>query len=48
MLAPVKVQPDALSYMKLLDVPVGLIVNFHELKLVDGIARMLLPGANLS
>ena len=37
-----------LSYMKLLDVPVGLIINFHELKLVDGIARMLLPGANLS
>jgi GxxExxY protein len=36
-----------LSYMKLLDVPVGLIINFHELKLVDGIARMMLPGANL-
>ncbi len=35
-----------LSYMKLLDVPVGLIINFHELKLVDGIARMILPGAN--
>ena len=35
-----------LSYMKLLDVPLGLIINFHELKLVDGIARMILPGAN--
>lgn len=35
-----------LSYMKLLDVPVGLIINFHELKLVDGIVRMILPGAN--
>ena len=36
-----------LSYMKLLDKPVGLLVNFHEMKLVDGIHRMILPGANL-
>ncbi len=36
-----------LSYMKLLNVPVGLIINFHELKLVDGISRLILPGANL-
>jgi len=35
-----------LSYMKLLNVPLGLIINFHEVKLVDGIARMILPGAN--
>lgn len=35
-----------LSYMKLLDVPVGLLINFHEAKLADGISRMLLPGAN--
>jgi GxxExxY protein len=35
-----------LSYMKLLNVPVGLIINFHELKLVDGISRLMLPGAN--
>jgi GxxExxY protein len=35
-----------LSYMKLLDVPIGLVINFHELKLVDGIARLILPGAN--
>lgn len=35
-----------LSYMKLLDVPVGLVINFHELKLVNGISRMILPGAN--
>ncbi len=32
--------------MKLLDVPLGLLLNFHELKLVDGISRLLLPGAN--
>ncbi len=35
-----------LSYMKLLDIPLGLVINFHEMKLTDGIARMILPGAN--
>ncbi len=35
-----------LSYMKLLDIPVGLLINFHELKLVNGIHRLILPGAN--
>jgi len=35
-----------LSYMRLLDIPLGLIRNFHELKLSDGIVRMILPGAN--
>ncbi len=35
-----------LSYMKLLDIPLGLIINFHEMKLIDGIVRMILPGAN--
>ena len=35
-----------LSYMKLLNIPVGLLLNFHELKLVDGIARMVLHGAS--
>jgi GxxExxY protein len=35
-----------LSYMKLLDVPLGLLLNFHELKLASGISRLLLPGAN--
>jgi GxxExxY protein len=35
-----------LSYMKLLDVPLGLLINFHEMKLVDGVSRMILPGAN--
>ena len=33
--------------MKLLNVPLGLIINFHEMKLTDGIVRMILPGANL-
>jgi GxxExxY protein len=34
------------SYMKLLDIPVGLLINFHEPVLKNGIARMMLPGAN--
>jgi GxxExxY protein len=36
-----------LSYMKLLDIPVGLLINFHEVVLKNGIARLILPGANL-
>ena len=35
-----------LSYMKLLNIPVGLVINFHEMKLVDGVHRLYLPGAN--
>jgi GxxExxY protein len=35
-----------LSYMKLMDVPLGLLINFHEMKLADGIHRLILPGAN--
>ena len=34
-----------LSYMKLLDAPIGLLINYHELVLKDGIRRMILPGA---
>ncbi|HUP80943.1 MAG TPA: GxxExxY protein [Pirellula sp.] len=36
-----------LSYMKLLDIPLGLVLNFHEMKLTDGVSRMILTGANL-
>ena len=35
-----------LSYMKLLNVPLGLLINFHEIKLTNGIHRMILPGAD--
>ena len=35
-----------LSYMKLLDIPVGLIINFNSDKLTDGVSRLILPGAN--
>jgi len=36
-----------LSYMKLLDVPVGLLINFNVPRLTDGVSRLILPGANL-
>ena len=36
-----------LSYMKLLDIPLGLLINFNELKLTDGVSRMILPGVNI-
>lgn len=31
-----------LSYMRLLTVPLGLLLNFHEMKLADGISRLIL------
>jgi len=34
------------SYMKVLDVPVALLINFHEPVLKNGISRLILPGAN--
>jgi GxxExxY protein len=34
-----------LSYMKLIDVPLGLVINFHVEKLTDGVSRLMLPGA---
>lgn len=35
-----------LSYMKLLDVPLGLLINFNEHRLIDGVSRLILPGAD--
>lgn len=35
-----------LSYMKLLNIPLGLLINFHEMKLVEGVHRLILSGAN--
>jgi GxxExxY protein len=35
------------SYMKLLDIPIGLLINFHEVVLKNGITRLILPGVNL-
>jgi len=34
------------SYMKLLNIPLGLLTNFHEPVLKNGIFQMILPGAN--
>ena len=36
-----------LSYMKLLDIPLGLIINFNVLRLTDGVSSLILPRANL-
>ena len=32
--------------MKLLNVPLGLLINFHQMKVTDGVSRLILPGAN--
>lgn len=37
-----------LSYMNLLDAPLGLLINFHEARLVDGVQRLILQGADQS
>jgi len=36
-----------LSYMKLIDVPIGLLIHFHEMKVTEGVSRLILPGANV-
>ncbi len=36
-----------ISYLKLLDRPLGLLINFHVPKLVDGVKRLIIPGSNL-
>ncbi len=35
-----------LAYMKLMDIPLGLVINFHEPILKNGISRMILHGAD--
>ena len=35
-----------LSYMRILNVPIGLLINFNELRLIDGLSRLMLPEAN--
>ena len=35
-----------LSYMKLMDVALGLLINFHEMRLIDGVNRLVLKGAD--
>jgi GxxExxY protein len=36
-----------LSYMKLMDVPLDLMINFNVLKLTASVSRMILSGVNL-
>jgi hypothetical protein len=38
--------PGLLESIKLLNVPLGLLFNFHQVTLIDGISRLALPGAN--
>lgn len=35
-----------LSYMRLINAPLGLLINFHETKLVQGVHRLILRGAD--
>jgi GxxExxY protein len=35
-----------LSYMKLLDIPLGLLINFNVEKRTEGVSRLILPTAN--
>ena len=48
--AVTEIQPihkaQLLSYMKLMNAPLGLLINFHEMRLVDGVSRLILPGAD--
>lgn len=44
-LAPIH-KAQLLSYMKLMNIPIGLLINFNSLRLVDGIERLVLRGAS--
>ena len=44
-IAPIH-KAQLISYMKLLDIPLGLLINFHNVRLTDGVSRLILPGAN--
>lgn len=37
-------EAQVLTYMKLIDCPAGLLINFNVAKLMDGVKRLLLPG----
>lgn len=40
------VHAQLLSDMKLLDVPIGLLINFHNLRIAHGLSRLVLRGAD--
>ncbi len=37
-------EAQVLTYMKLIDCPAGLLINFNVPKPMDGVKRLLLPG----
>ena len=37
-------KPQLLSCMQSMDIPIGLIVNFDETLLTNGVSRIILPG----
>jgi len=39
---------QTLTYMKLLNIPIGLLLNFNTVSLKDGLHRLFLPESNLS
>ena len=40
-------QSVVIRYKQLLDVPLGLLFNFHAIILTKGVNRLILPGANM-
>ena len=34
------------TYLRMLKLPLGLLINFHVDKLTDGVSRLMLPGSN--
>ena len=44
-IAPIH-KAQLISDMKLLNIPLGLLINFHQVRLSDGVSRLLLPGPN--
>ena len=39
-------QSAALQLHEILDIPIGLLINFHEPLLKNGVSRIILPGTN--
>ncbi len=37
---------QVLSYLRLLNLPLGLLINFHQVRLTDGIHRLVLQNAS--
>ena len=44
---PLSNPKSTVAQLQLFDIPLGLIINFNEQKLIDGVLRLILSGANL-